>query len=283
MNLKDFKYYFIKQLTPKYDLEECTSLFYIVIDKMLHTNRIKFNLVQEAQMDLKVENELKSVIEQLREEKPIQYILSEAYFFGYKFFVNASVLIPRPETEELVGWILESLSSLSLMGKKALDIGTGSGCIPVALKKNAHELELHGLDISSEALEVAARNALSNNVEIKFIRADIFTLQSADIYDIIVSNPPYIKEVEKAQMHENVLAYEPHTALFVSDEDPLVFYKQIAEFSKKNLSPDGFLFFEINAGLGMEMEQMLAEKGFKEILLRKDMQGKDRMIRCQLQ
>jgi release factor glutamine methyltransferase len=281
MNIKDFKSYFVEQLMHKYDVDECTSLFYIVIDKMLNTSKMKFVLVQEKQIEAKDEAVLQSVIKQLLAGKPIQYVLGEAYFFGLPFFVDSSVLIPRPETEELVEWILENVRSSSSLYTKVLDVGTGSGCIPVALKKNADGLDLYGMDISSEAIEVAKKNAALNEAEISFIQADIFKYQTPATFDIIVSNPPYIKEDEKGQMHENVLDHEPHTALFVTNEHPLVFYEEIAEFSKKHLKANGLLFFEINEHLGAETVEMLRRKGFRNIVLRKDMQGKDRMIRCQ--
>jgi release factor glutamine methyltransferase len=265
----------------KYDIDECTSLFYIVVDKVLGINKMKFILMQEMQLEPELEKQLHSVVEQLLDGKPIQYILSEAYFYGLKFFVSSSVLIPRPETEELVDWIRKDLNSASSSGKKVLDIGTGSGCIPIALKKNAPELECYGLDISPAAITIAEQNASLNNVDVCFIQADIFNYQTLDTFDIIVSNPPYIKEDEKAQMEENVLAYEPHAALFVSNEKPLIFYEEIAAFSKKHLAAGGVLFFEINANLSFEMNKMLLDEGFRNVTIKKDMQGKDRMIRCQ--
>lgn len=273
----------MEQLEHKYDVDECTSMFYIVVDKVLGINKMDFILKQETELDPGLEETLHSVVDQLLEGKPIQYILAEADFYGLKFIVSSSVLIPRPETEELVHWILNYINLASFSGNKVLDIGTGSGCIPIALKKNAPELEVYGLDISPPAIRVAEQNATLNAVDVCFVQADIFHYQTSETFDIIVSNPPYIKEEEKAEMGEYVLDYEPHTALFVSNESPLVFYKVIAAFSKTHLAAGGWLYFEINANLSSEMNKMLADEGFRNVAIKKDMQGKDRMIRCQWQ
>ncbi|RZL40030.1 MAG: peptide chain release factor N(5)-glutamine methyltransferase [Pedobacter sp.] len=230
----------------------------------------------------------KNILNDLSKGNPIQYVFGEAEFYGLKFKVNPSVLIPRPETEELVEWILECCKSSGYNGLDGneidvLDIGTGSGCIPIALKKHMPNANVSALDISIEALATAKENAELNNLTVDFIEGDILNHSIVQSFnhsklDVIVSNPPYIKEDEKPAMHKNVLANEPHIALFVSNENPLVFYTAIADFAKANLKINGLLFFEINEYLGKETMEMLASKGFVNIELRKDMQGKDRMI-----
>jgi len=200
---------------------------------------------------------------------------AKLFFYGLPLKINEHVLIPRPETEELVDWVIKEVKHKK---DSLLDIGTGSGCIPIAIKKNLPAISVSAIDISAEALKVASANALINGTEVNFIEADILSYSSDEKYDVIVSNPPYIRELEKADMHENVLAHEPHAALFVSDENPLIFYKTISDFAYINLNPNGYLFFEINEFLWEETLKILIDKGFKNIELRKDMQGKDRMI-----
>jgi release factor glutamine methyltransferase len=212
----------------------------------------------------------------------VQYVLGETVFYGLPFKVSPAVLIPRPETEELVEWVLESVAAEGMRDLQILDVGTGSGCIAVALKKHLGTAGVSALDISKDSLAMASDNAILNEVVINFIEADIRGYSGRETYGLIVSNPPYITTDEKQAMHENVLAHEPHLALFISNEDPLVFYKAIADFALLNLKPDGLLFFEINEHLGKETVQMLKDKSFIGIELRKDMQGKDRMIRCRL-
>jgi release factor glutamine methyltransferase len=192
-------------------------------------------------------------------------------------------LIPRPETEELVDWVLEHIGkTIGRSGKplNLLDVGTGSGCIAVSLKINLPVAQVFALDISEQALSIASDNAAMNQTDIRFINSDIRNYITQQRFDVIVSNPPYITLNEQAEMSENVLAHEPHLALFVSNEDPLVFYAAIADFALKNLVEDGLLFFEINEYLGKETVDLLSHKGLKNIELRKDMQGKDRMVRC---
>jgi len=224
-------------------------------------------------------SKIQKIVFRLKEFEPIQYILGETEFYGLMLIVNPSVLIPRPETEELVQWITQSKLPVNA---RILDIGTGSGCIALALKNQLKNTEITGVDISEMALEVADKNAAINNLEVNFFRADI--LKWEDIrwktFDIIVSNPPYIRESEKQQMHANVLEYEPPNALFVTDNDPLVFYRTIAAFAKKHLAENGKLFFEINENLGLQVSKLLLEYGFRDIEIRKDINGKNRMVCC---
>ncbi|MDD3079612.1 MAG: peptide chain release factor N(5)-glutamine methyltransferase [Paludibacter sp.] len=220
-----------------------------------------------------------SFVEKLKNFEPLQYILGKTEFMGLNFIVNPSVLIPRPETEELVEWILNDLAAGKY--KKVLDIGTGSGCIPVALKKNVPDALVAGVDVSEDALDVAKQNARINGVDVNFNVMDILLAEDVGAeYDIIVSNPPYIPERDKAEMHPNVLDYEPHLALFVPDDDPLKFYKAIADFAKKYLAENGQLYFEIHRDFGLAVKSMLLEKGFGNIELRRDLSGNDRMIKA---
>jgi len=222
---------------------------------------------------------IKTIIWRLKNLEPIQYILGETEFYGLKLAVNPSVLIPRPETEELVQWVLKSNLSEN---SKILDIGTGSGCIALAIKSRVKSAEVFGIDISNTALVVARQNAIKNNLDVDFFQADIFKWKHYNwqTYDVIVSNPPYIRENEKLLMHSNVLNYEPEKALFVPDSEPLVFYRAIGAFAKKYLSVNGMLFLEINENLGLEMKEMLIDGGFSGIEIRKDINGKNRMVCC---
>ncbi|MFZ4543890.1 MAG: peptide chain release factor N(5)-glutamine methyltransferase [Saprospiraceae bacterium] len=218
----------------------------------------------------------------LLNHEPVQYIIGEADFYGLKFEVDPSVLIPRQETEELVHWIIETCKSEALNNPAILDIGTGSGCIPITLKKKISKCIATGWDISEEALELADINAVKNQVEVTFAQQDILKINTINStnYDIIVSNPPYIPYSEKKLMKENVLQYEPELALFVSDNDALIFYRNIIKFAQSALSQGGFLFFECNEYTAVKVMQLLNNAIFSEVLLRKDLSGKDRMIRA---
>lgn len=228
---------------------------------------------------------LNTVIAQLKNFVPLQHITGKAGFFGLDFRVDENVLIPRPETEELVQWVLTTLQNeykkpnaeISL-----LDVGTGSGCIAIALAKNLPEARISACDISENALKLARENAVFNNVKVDFFTSDILTDNPAisDI-DAVVSNPPYIRESEKREMLPNVLNFEPHKALFVSDNDPLLFYRVIAQKARQWLKPGGFLFFEINENLGAETIDCIVKQGFYNVELRPDINGKQRMVRGQ--
>ena len=282
MKLLELSDYFKQSLIDLYDEDEAQSIFFITIDSLLNYNRSAF-LVNKQRLITDAEfAAFENVISSLKSGKPIQYILGEAYFYGLKFKVNQAVLIPRPETEELVEWILDEIdNSLEI---NILDIGTGSGCIAIALKRNQPLANVYALDIAIDTIATAKENALLNNAEISFITDDILNLKTSfdKKIDIIISNPPYIKEDEKQAMHQNVLANEPHRALFVTNENPLIFYNAIAEFAMENLADHGLLFFEINEYLGKETVSLLQHKGFNNIELRKDMQGKDRMVKASL-
>lgn len=322
MRLDEFKKYFQTQLTDIYPTTEIQSFFSIVIEESLELRRIDAITRPDFEISSEQLATLQQAIDRLKQQEPIQYIVEKTEFFGLPFYVNEHVLIPRPETEELVEWILGAVAEVQSAratksqrykgtklqsGKVAesthfvisslpsgqtgevekslsfLDIGTGSGCIPIALKKKLVASEVSAIDISENALQVAQKNAKLNEVEINFIQKDILnTSDLNDQYDIIVSNPPYVRELEKAEMNKNVLHHEPELALFVADNNPLMFYRKIAELAKIHLKENGFLFFEINEYLGKETISLLSSLGFQKIKLKKDFFGKDRMIRASL-
>ena len=227
----------------------------------------------------KEQTQLADIVGRLQHHEPIQYIIGVETFMGLVFEVDENVLIPRPETQELVEWILEDHRSDSHC--RILDIGTGSGCIPVALARSMSDFELEAWDISDGALEVSKRNAKRNDVNVLFRKQNVLeAVPSALCYDVIVSNPPYITEKEKVDMEANVLDWEPSIALFVPDSDPLLFYRKIAELGLKMLVPDGSLYLEINRAYGEMMKSMLEDMGYRYVELRKDMFGNDRMIKA---
>jgi len=280
MNLKALAQHFSVQLKNRYEEQEISSIFSIVVEELSGWSRSQQVWKKEEEIpDAELVAYLQ-VLQSLSDGQPVQYVLRKALFFGLDFIVNPSVLIPRPETEELVDWVLESCRTLE--GPEVIDIGTGSGCIAISLAKNLPQARVSALDVSSAALEVARENAVLNEAALTFIESDIRTYDNPGKFDIIVSNPPYITLHEKAEMHEHVLSHEPHLALFVPNESPLVFYEAIADFALRSLKAGGYLFFEINEHLGAEMIEMLRFKSFININLRKDMQGKDRMISCSL-
>lgn len=270
------------ELESIYGNDEAEALFSLAAEHVLGLSPAKLRMVNDASLTFIHLQKLLSILNDLKIGKPIQHILGVAHFYGGVFEVNSNVLIPRPETEELVDWIIQDHKGSKIHHAKVLDIGTGSGCIPISLKKYLPDFEVFSIDVSAEALEVANRNAQAIDVEVKFIEADILKYQTDLKFDVIVSNPPYIKELEKFEMHENVLMHEPHLALFVSNDNPLVFYEAIAHLAIENLNPNGSLYLEINEYLSKETVDMLNTKGFKNITLRKDMQGKDRMIKAKI-
>ena len=275
MKLKDLKIDFITKLSVTYQKEEVLSFFKILCEEYLNITPTKLLLVGEELINKEQFDMFSKVMIRLLNEEPIQYILNTTSFYGLDFICTPSALIPRPETEELVDWILKSeKNKISI-----LDIGTGTGCIPISLAKNNTVYTVSALEISDAALELAKDNAQKNEVDISFISADIFSYISEKKYDLIVSNPPYVRNLEKIKIQNNVLNFEPPLALFVDDDDPLVFYRAILEFAKSNLSEKGSVYFEINENLFNEMESLLASYRFSEIELKKDVFGKYRFIR----
>ncbi len=280
MKLQEFRLLFNKELSALYPKTEIDAFFFRLVENKLNFQSIDVFLKQDFIITIDLLTELKTVLTRLKKEEPIQYILGNTEFYGLPFIVNENVLIPRPETEELVSWVLDDIDNKENK-ISILDIGTGTGCIPISLKKNLPKATVFGLDISEEAIQVASRNSLKNNVNIKFIKQDILKVKELKVkLDIITSNPPYIRELEKKEISNNVLKNEPHLALFVSDENPLIFYKSIANFAKTHLNENGILYFEINQYLGKETKTMLQEKGFNNVTLRKDLFGNDRMIKA---
>jgi release factor glutamine methyltransferase len=275
---------FVKnKLAPSYPAQEAQALCHILFSDFLGITPAALYISLEKNIDDSSAKRVENAVEQLLQMRPIQQILGKTEFYGMTFFVNEHTLIPRPETEELVDWIVSDLR-LATCDLRLLDIGTGSGCIAVSLAKNIPHSKVTAWDISENALEVARQNAVKNGIHITFEQVDILNHKSSIAnhkFDFIVSNPPYVCESEKAQMSSNVLRYEPHTALFVEDSNPLIFYTAIADFAKKSLTKNGFLYFEINAMFGKEVVEMLISKGFANVTLRKDINGKNRMVRAQ--
>ena len=285
MLLKQYKTHFFDSLKNIQDEQEIESFFFILTEYLHNLKRVDVALNPNFELSDEEVEKWNTILVELQQEKPIQYITGEAWFYGLRFEVNENTLIPRPETEELVEFILKETSNFQLPASSLniLDIGTGTGCIPISLKANLPQANFSAIDVSEQALEVAKRNAASNKAEINFIQANILeVLDLNQNFDIIVSNPPYVRNLEKQEIKKNVLDYEPHLALFVEDTDALLFYRKIAQLALKNLSPNGLLFFEINQYLGKETVGLLENLGFKNIELKKDMYGNDRMIRCSI-
>jgi len=288
--IKKYKNRFLEELSSLYDEKEIESFFYLTLEKLHQKKRIDLALQPDLSMDETQLTQWETVLTELKTYKPIQYILGETEFYGLPFLVNENVLIPRPETEELVELIINNEKKEKREKAKVniLDIGTGSGCIPISLKKNLPSAEVFAIDVSPNALEVAQKNAEINRVEVNFIEANILLTDSlalptrnsqlATTFDIIVSNPPYVRNLEKAEINPNVLEFEPHLALFVEDNDALLFYRKITELAKNHLAESGKLYFEINQYLGKETVALVESYGFKNVQLIKDIYGNDRMI-----
>jgi len=286
MNIKKFRDYFNKTLKKIYPTSEIDTFLFLLLEEYLNFKRI--DVVLKSNFEISPEDLilLKSSTKLLEQEIPIQYILGKTEFYGFPFILNEHVLIPRPETEELITSILEKVLKTKTFHTNAkekqlkiLDIGTGSGCIPISLKKSLPFAEITAIDVSNEALTIAKKNTVLNKVDINLTQQDILKTTSLNqLYDIIVSNPPYVRESEKKEINNNVLNNEPHMALFVKDNNPLVFYNKIAELAKNHLSENGTLFFEINQYLGKETVELIKLKGFNKIQLKKDIFGRDRII-----
>ncbi|WP_417859317.1 peptide chain release factor N(5)-glutamine methyltransferase [Xanthomarina gelatinilytica] len=286
MRLKDIQKVFHQELDVIYGKNEVASFFNILMSHYLKLNRIALVLEPELTVSKEEEQPLFEALSRLKQEEPIQYIIGETQFYDLTFKVNEHTLIPRPETEELVQWIVKCHSERSEESQlKILDIGTGTGCIAISLAKHLPKAKVYALDVSKEALKVARQNAELNNVEVHFIDADILNRDSWNLefkdlqFDIIVSNPPYVRNQEKAEIKNNVLKHEPHLALFVEDHDPLQFYHTISDIAVDKLTENGMLFFEINQYLGNETKQLLHNKGFKDLELKTDIFGNNRMLK----
>lgn len=277
--LQDFELLFQHELQELYDEDEIKAIFLVVVAEKFGLNRTNYQLRKTDIANEADKAEVLSILQDLKKHRPIQYILNKADFYGEVFQVNESVLIPRQETEELVDLIIKNHKSSQNL--KIIDIGTGSGCIPITLSKHLNNALVTTIDISKEAIKTAQENANNLKTQVQFINADIFEWEyifSDQQYNIIVSNPPYITPGEKQHMNQNVLAYEPELALFIEESAPLIFYDVISSFALKHLAPDGDLYFEINQYLGAEMKELMVKKGFEQVKLIKDINGADRII-----
>ena len=278
MILKSLRTYFNNALLGYYPDTEIESFFNLLSEHILRMKRIDISQNLYAVVSGKKYDKFQIAINRLQKYEPIQYILGDTEFYGLIFKVNHSVLIPRPETEELVAWIIDDFKNKKDIS--ILDIGTGSGCIAISLAKNLPNTKVYALDVSTEALKIAKQNADSNDVEIEFIEADILDWDFGEMqFDVIVSNPPYVRELEKESMSANVIDHEPHLALFVKDDDALLFYRNITKSSTKLLKPKGTLYFEINESLGAETKQLLLDSNFLDVTLKQDVFGKNRMVK----
>ncbi|MCB0522360.1 MAG: peptide chain release factor N(5)-glutamine methyltransferase [Lewinellaceae bacterium] len=274
----------IQSILGQYETSEAISIGAIVLEDAFGIRPKQIR--EDRELDTGQQRQLEEIIKRLRTNEPVQYVLGRTIFYGLPLKVNPNVLIPRQETEELVAWVLETLSrqqpATPPFYTRFLDIGTGSGCIPIAVKNKRPDLEVHALDISKGALETAKSNAEWNSAEVHFHQVDILNEKAwgaLPIFDIIASNPPYITEEEKSILPKNVVDFEPHLALFAGGDDAQRFVRKITAFALLRLRPGGFLFFETNEFYAPDTRQILAENGFEEVELRKDLNGKDRMIR----
>ena len=280
MQLKSLQNFFQNGLLGYYPKEEINTFFYRICEQYLDYKRIDVSLKSETLINPETFEYFETIISRLLTYEPIQYILGTTAFFGLEFKVDSNVLIPRPETEELVAWILKQTDSSQSL--KILDIGTGSGCIAISLAKHLLNAEIYALDVSPKALEIAELNAQQNAVKLNMIQANVLEWKPTDLsFDLIVSNPPYVRESEKERMAPNVLEHEPHLALFVENDNPLVFYRAIVELGKQTLKKQGQLYFEINEYLGKETQALFSSDTFEDVQLKSDIFGKHRMICAQ--
>ena len=275
MTLQDFKLKMISELSSIYHMDELNSIFNLLSEDYLKIPRSKILLANEIDLDESNQTLFLSALKRLKTHEPIQYVLGKTTFMDLEFKVNNSVLIPRPETEELVRLMLKE----DLDGKEILDIGTGSGCIAISLAKNLPNSKVTALDVSDDALEVAKENARINNVDIEFIHVDIFEYQTDKKYDVIVSNPPYVLESEKTLLKRNVLDFEPELALFVDDNNSLKYYRSILNMSKNSLKKSGAIYFEINCNLTVQLKKLLENYNFQSMKIALDFDRKKRFLK----
>jgi release factor glutamine methyltransferase len=272
---------FIEKLKSIYESREAATISDWVFEKITGLNRLQRNSTKHLELKTEVSERLNDSLQRLLTHEPIQYVLGEAWFYKRKFLVNKHVLIPRPETEELVEWIITDVKN-KLDDVRALDIGAGSGCIPVSLKKEMPTIEITAIDISEEALAVAKQNAALLEAQVQFKKVDFLnelSWKDMGVFDILISNPPYIPIAEKNILDKNVTEYEPHEALFV-DNDPFVFYRKLAFFSNEHLKPGGKLYVEVHENYAKEVEQIFSDSSLKDVIIRKDIYGKERMVRA---
>ena len=275
----------LAQLYEVYDNREAANIADMVIEHVTGQRKIDRIIYKDLPVNVEQQEQLKKITSELLQSRPVQYVLEEAWFMGMKLSVNENVLIPRPETEELVEWIIDDIKKFGNEDISLLDIGTGSGCIPIAVRKKLPTAAVSAIDVSHDALQVAILNSIQQNALVDFLQLDFLDEKEwhqLGKYHLIVSNPPYIKISEEKSMDQNVLKFEPHLALFVPNEDALLFYKAIAKFSLTHLKRGGRVYVEINEALGKEVVRLFEENEFSEVILKKDMQGKDRMVKAML-
>jgi release factor glutamine methyltransferase len=293
------------QLYHIYDDRETAAITNLVMENLVGWKKIDRIINKNVPLSLRQLELFEKYLEELSTHKPVQYVLNEAWLCDMKFYVDENVLIPRPETEELVEWVVEEVGSRkSEVGSRkkgasdkeqnspltndhslftVLDIGTGSGCIPIALKKKLNDINVYSCDISERALDVAKRNAVSNNVDVNFLQLNFLNKEQWDelpYSNRIVSNPPYIPASDKSSMSSNVINFEPHIALFVNDDDPLIFYNAISDFALEKLLPGGIVYTELHEDLHSDVKKLFLQKGFQNVMIKKDLQGKHRMLKA---
>ena len=278
ITIRDLRTYLFQQLGETYKEEELVQVVNLVAEELTGLPKTELILQKDKELDSSIEEKAEVIIERLKAEEPLQYVLGITEFYGFPIRVNTGVLIPRRETEELVDWVYKTLRTTHDQ-QHILDIGTGSGCIAIAIEKLLTQAKVTAWDVSEQALKVARENAKLNQAEVLFEKKDILRLKSDKTFDVIVSNPPYVLVSDKQWMRTNVLEFEPEEALFVPDRDALRFYQVIARFAKKQLNEGGFLFLEIHEKKASAVVDLLASHGFKEVEVRNDMQGKPRMVR----
>jgi release factor glutamine methyltransferase len=281
MTIHEATYFILNQLRKLYPEGEASQITDWLMEHITGSKKVERMVYKNDDINEKGETQLKEYLTRLLQHEPIQYILNEAWFGGMKFYVDQNVLIPRPETEELVDWVITDCK-FPIRQLTLLDIGCGSGCISIFLKRKLRKADVWACDISEAALNVAKKNAANLGADIHFLQLNFLNEEERNKLpssDIIVSNPPYVPEKDKLQMQPNVLQFEPASALFVPDNDALIFYKAIADFGKQKLNPNGAIYVEIHEDLGESLTQLFQSKGYSTEL-KKDMQGKDRMIKA---
>jgi len=272
----------IQSISSSYEEREAASVAHMVMEHITGLSKLDRIIHKTRALSPSQQQQLEHALEALQQHQPIQYIIGKAWFYNMELLVNEQVLIPRPETEELVEWIVTDIQTAHLQNLHLLDIGTGSGCIPLALKKELPSATVWGIDVSPGAIAVAGSNAAQQKLAVQFTVMDVLdeqAVQTLPTFHTIVSNPPYIKQSESAGMQQQVLAFEPSLALFVPDEDPLRFYRHISQLAKIKLQPGGALYFEINEALGKEVVALMEQEGFTAVTLKQDLFGKDRMVK----
>ncbi len=282
-SIKEVFSLFKSQLSLLYDSNEAESIAKLTLNEVTGFSTARIKAFPEIELTPQQAASTFQILSELKTGKPIQYILGHTEFYGLPFKVNTSVLIPRPETEELVEWVISAVSIEKRESRNLLDIGTGSGCIAISLKNHLPDFDVTAMDISPEALQTAKENAELNKTAINFLEADILNPVPSTFFpkfEIIISNPPYVTQQDKSLMHKNVTDFEPHKALFVPENKPLLFYSVIADFALAHLKPGGLLFFEINEAYGEQLIVLLQNRGFSNIELKKDLSGRDRMIKA---